>query len=217
MTVENAKRTRRGEEGVVLLMVVLLVVMFSGLGLLALRHTQGEMRSSGAYLDGTQAAAAAESAIIMAATDMRKNWRYPNSANTCVNYYTRFHQALVGSTQTGIQTGFSDIFNSADNCEHLGTLPVDSLNGTSPTALTGGPLVHGYSSVQLTQDAPRIAPPPPGFSSDDQARTYDWYYFTVTGRAQYGYGPDTTVSAVRGAAVVRAHMKIGPLDSIDVN
>lgn len=229
----NENRVHRGEEGVVLLMVILLVVMFSGLGLLAMRHVQGELRSSGAYMDSTQAAAAAEAGVMMTATDMRRNWRYPNDANQCPNYYAQFHTALLAGKKDGILTGFSRVFNSEDNCDHLGGLPVAGLRGLAPLALTAGPLTHGYATVNLYQAAPESAPPPPGYSSDDAPRTYDWYYFTVTSRAAYGFGgassaPDVDtdteadteageVASVRGNAVVRAHMKIGPVDSIGSN
>lgn len=222
-------RSRKGEEGVVLLMVLLLVVMFSGLGLLALRHTQGELRSSGAYMDSTQAAAAAEAAVVMVATDMRRNWRYPNASNKCLNYYAKFQQAVENNAQENIKIGFSDVFNTSDDCSHIGHLPVSVLNGGEALALTGGPLAQGFADVTLSQDAPRMAPPPPGYSSDDEARTYDWYYFTVTSRAEYGYGAEAVsetdtdieesdeVTTVRGNAVVRSLMKIGPVDSIGAN
>jgi hypothetical protein len=217
---QPTKRRRKGEEGVVLLMVVLLVAMFSGLGLLAMRHTQGELRSANAYLDSTQASAAAEAAVMMVATDMRANWRYPNSTNTCLNYYARFQQAIqVDGLTDNITIGFSDVFNTATNCDHRGSVPLASLSGDAPLALTGGPLANGYADVTLFQAAPTIAPPPPGFSSDDESRTYDWYYFTVTSRAVYGYGPSLSNAAdddliIRGNAVVKSHMKIGPVDAI---
>jgi len=235
---EPKSRRRSGEEGVVLLMVILLVVMFSGLGLLALRHVQGELRSSSAYMDSTQAAAAAETAIMMTATDMRRNWRIMNDPDKCPNYYDQFGLALQAGTTGNIKTGFSDIFNGASDCptESLGKLPVASLSGTAPTALTltgdgAGPLAHGYADVDVSQISPQRAPPPPGFSADDASRTYDWYYFTVTSRARYGYGggslvvttdtdgdTDTEgVSSMEGNAVMRAHMKIGPVDSLQSN
>lgn len=217
--IENRRQSvprRKGEEGVILLMVVLLVALFSGLGLLAMRHTQGELRSANAYLDATQASAVAESAIMMVATDMRSNWRYPNES-PCLNYYAGFSQA--GNTATDIELGFSDIFNSStDTCEE-GKVPLERLSGATPLALTGGPLAYSYADVSISQAAPVIAPPPPGFSNDDESRTFDWYYFTVTSRATYGY-PSTGLTAageervIRGEAVVRSHMKIGPVDSI---
>lgn len=213
-------RKAEKQDGVVLLMVLLLVVLFSGLGLLAMRHTQGDLRSSGAYLNSTQAAAAAESAIMMVATDMRRNWQYPNESS-CLNYYNRFQQAMYNSENEKIKIGFSDVFNTSDAaCEHRGRVPLNALRGAAPLALTGGPLSHGYADVQLYQTAPEIAPPPPGFSSDDEASTYDWYYFTVTAEAAYGYGPslgENDALTVKGSAVVRSHMKIGPVDSIGSN
>jgi hypothetical protein len=203
-----------------LLMVVLLILMFSGLGLLAMRHLQGELRSSGAYMDSTQAAAAAESAVMMVATDMRRNWRYPNDANKCLNYYSSFQKAMVTGQVNDIQIGFSDVFNQDADCSHIGHVPLSTLNGKAPLAVTGGPFSSGYADVELSQVAPEIAPPPPGFSNDDEARTYAWYYFTVTGRAIYGNGEGLTNPAspiVRGSAVVRAHMKIGPVDAVGSN
>ena len=218
------KRRRRGEEGVILFMVIMLVVMFSGLGLLAMRHTQGELRSANAYMDSTQASAAAESAVMMVATDMRRNWTYPNLSDKCLNYYSRFQQASYNSVISNIQTGFSDVFDTAvSGCNFMGTVPFAGLNGTAALADTGGPLAAGYAAVKLTQDWPQMAPPPPGFSSDDEARNYAWYYFTVTSQAAYGYdfsGGGSPVSLpvsdgiIRGNAVVRSHMKIGPVKTL---
>ena len=215
---QTAGRRRQGEEGVILLMVVLLVALFSGLGLLAMRYTQGELRSANAYLDATQASAVAESAIMMVATDMRSNWRYPNES-PCLNYYAGFTKAVQGGTVADIELGFSDRFNTDKDVCEKGKVPFANLKGEAPLAITGGPLSSSYADVTLSQDAPVIAPPPPGFSSDDESRTFDWYYFTVTSRAQYGYTWSGLSEAgeervVRGQAVVRSHMKIGPVDSI---
>ena len=58
-----------GQEGAILFVVMLLIIMFTGLGLLAMRHTRQELRSTGAYFDNMQAASLAESALAMAATD----------------------------------------------------------------------------------------------------------------------------------------------------
>ena len=58
-----------GQEGAILFIVMLLIIMFTGLGLLAMRHTRQELRSTGAYFDNMQAASLAESALAMAATD----------------------------------------------------------------------------------------------------------------------------------------------------
>jgi Tfp pilus assembly protein PilX len=215
----RTNRRQKGEEGVVLFMVILLVALFSGLGILAMRHTQGELRSANVYMDSSQAAAVAEAAIMMVATDMRRNWRYPN-ATACVNYYTRFQQAIQSNQTNDIQIGFSDVFNNDANCANIGTVPVAGLQGAAPLAETGGPLSNSYAAVTLTQAAPMIAPPPPGFSSDDENRTYNWYYFTVTSRAAYGYGSSSVSPTVRhpkiirGEAVVRSHMKIGPVDAL---
>lgn len=243
-----------------MLMVVLLVIMFTGLGMLAIRHTRGELRSAGAFMDSAQAAAAAETAVLMVATDMRRNWRRQN--DRCPDsYYTAFQRAIddealnPDNSDTDpdndmsineITIGFSDSFNHAgygDNtCDHKGGVPVPGLvpkendEGVSlPAALYGplaatawgtdvngdpvgvGPLAAGFGEVHIKQGHPIIAPPPPGFSSDEENRTYDWYYFSVTCDAMYG--PESALetgarSAVRGRATVRSYMKIGPIDSI---
>ena len=77
---------RKSEAGVIMLLVVLLVVMFTGLGLLAMRHTRGELRSGGAFRDSVQAESAAEAGILMVATDIRANWASV-SASGCDSYY----------------------------------------------------------------------------------------------------------------------------------
>jgi hypothetical protein len=224
-------RRRKGEEGAVLLMVVLLVVVFSGLGLMAMRYTRGELRSAGAYMDSAQAAAAAEAAILMVATDMRRNWRASNSEATCKNYYDQFQEKVQEAASnddtvaSDFAVGFSDAFNQEGDCSHAGSVPFDFLRGETgaPLALTGGPMASGFASVQLSQAEPQLAPPPPGFSSDDESRTYEWYYFSVRSLAAYGphaeYGSETTPapSVTRGHAEVRAEMKIGPIDAIRSN
>ncbi len=240
-----------------MLMVVLLVIMFTGLGMLAIRHTRGELRSAGAFMDSAQAAAAAETAVLMVATDMRKNWRRQN--DRCPdNYYTAFQKAIGdealnpdnsdtdpdnNTSIDEITIGFSDSFNhNDDNCDHKGSVPVPGLvpktndegvdlpaSMYGPLAATAwgadvngdpvsvGPLAAGFGEVHIRQGHPVIAPPPPGFSSDEENRTYDWYYFSVRCDAMYGPAADLerdSRSGVRGRATVRSYMKIGPIDSI---
>ena len=221
-------RHRKGEQGVILLLVVLLVVVFSGLGLLAMRYTRGELRSAGAFMDSTQAAAAAEAAILMIATDLRKNWIEENDEATCPTLKAQFTLEIFEAVaedkmvDLDIAVGFSDAFNQQGDCSHAGGVPFGFLQGheDAPLAITGGPLDSGYANVELTFSEPIEAPVPEGNVIEGLEETMIWYYFTVTSVAHYGPHADIGTEAnpapavTRGRAVVRADMMIGPLSKI---
>lgn len=197
-------RKRKRQRGAVLLMVLLLVVMFTGIGLLAIRHIRGEMRSAGAYRDSLQAAAIAEAAISLVATDMRLYWDYTCAASGD-NYSTQFH-ALSGSN-TGLRLKFSPAFRANADCpDDPGLIPDVELSGGSGLAKTSF-FSDSVAGVTITQDYPVEAPPPPGFSDDENSK---FYYFNVESTATYGH-KDTPSGMERGEAVARSRMLIGPL------
>lgn len=205
-------RTEKGQRGIVMLVIMLLILMFTGLGLLAMRHTQGELRAAGAYQDAAQASDAAEAAIALAATDMRLNFDRINSTG-CANYANQFTQA---TTEVDIPISFSEVFD--DGSCNTSRVPVAGLNGGA-IARTAQ-LANMRALVVATQDRPSIAPKPPGYStSSDDPRTYEWYYFSVKTDAQVGQGDILTVDTddlasrmyAAGHATARARMVIGPL------
>jgi Tfp pilus assembly protein PilX len=103
----QVKRNRkRGKEGgLVLLMVLLLVIMFTGLGLMAMRHTQGEIRSSGAYMDSLQASALAEGALAMAVTDIKENYSFYKHENPpCGGAYSNYMAQFTDRKSTRLNS-----------------------------------------------------------------------------------------------------------------
>jgi hypothetical protein len=207
----KSHRHRPGEEGVVLLLVLLLVIMFTGLGLLAMRHTQGELRSASSYMDATQATEAAEAAIMMAATDMKHNWSATSDCASRINYATAFLNARNSGQRDGITVPFSDRFSqTCDPDAGPELMPDPGLNGTEPLAKTDM-LSRAFAKVSLEYSTPVPAPPPPGFSTDIEGLTYCWRYVSTRSEAQFGYGATEASKVTSGNAVVSSHMKIGPV------
>ncbi|MCU0663816.1 MAG: PilX N-terminal domain-containing pilus assembly protein [Myxococcota bacterium] len=209
-------RTPTSQDGNVLVMVMLLVLLFSGLGVLVMRHMQGEMRSSLAYYDATQAGAAAEGAVAMVATDLMLNYDAPAVAGQ--NYM----DAFAANRETGLvelPLEFSSFFDT-DDTYTAGELPDANLNGrftdpATPVADTSvaPAMASGTAQVQVVHMPRYPAPPPPGYSNDDASTSNTvFYYFEV--RADARYGPQlgrTAPSVVEGYARARTRMMIGPL------
>ncbi len=192
-----------------LLMVLLLVILFSGLGLMAMQHTCTELRTAGAYLDNNQAAAVAEAAIAMVATDMRLYWDYRCNGTTA--YYSQFADATLNQLPP-YTLQFSPAFDNStgdNSCPtSAGQVPDGELAGTTDF---GSHTTGSRASVTLTHGAPTCAPCPSGFSGGD---TYAWYWFTATSQATYGPA-QTAAQVIRGTATVDARMMIGPLLAFD--
>ncbi len=203
-------RAHRRQQGAVLLIVLLLVVLFSGLGVMAMRHTQAELRSAGAYLDGTQAALVAEAGIAMTGTDIKLNWNetrdWPGGTEDWPPYKRQF-ELSAGTTDNELQLTFSPMFGGVVNT--AGTLPDDEFRGTRALAATSL-LATARATTQLVHEQPIIAPTEAGFSnSQDDNITYSWYYFTARNVATYG-SPLANVNDI-GRAEAQSRMVIGPL------
>jgi Tfp pilus assembly protein PilX len=207
---QGKERHLERQEGMVLLMVLLLVLLFTGLGLLAMRHTQGELRSAASYMDSAQATEAAEAAVMMAATDMKINW---DRNHACQNYKTRLcDDPNNGVVRTGIPVTFSRRFDSSGSCDT--GVPDPGLSGAEPLAETDA-LSTNYAEVNLTFAAAERAPAPPGNSNDlnseTEHQTYGWFYITATSAARFGADPTLYPMAPSGRAQVTSNMKIGPI------
>ena len=218
---EAEKRARRAEsqKGLVLLVVMLLVIMFTGLGLVGMRYTRLEFRSAGAYMDSTQAAALIEAAIAMVATDMRRNWDLPPGDN----YMTQFEEAEELGDTDEIRIHFSTsqvapTFDPAGDFVGEGDagpqVPDWRLSGKDGTPLAETSVLSIASAeVNLIHSMYEPAPPPPGFSSsNEENQSFGWFYFEVTGWATYGepQAVDNPLFA-RGRARARSRMLIGPI------
>ncbi|MCP4676595.1 MAG: hypothetical protein GY854_13995 [Deltaproteobacteria bacterium] len=216
--IDHCKRhRRRQQEGVVMLLVMLLVLMFTGLGLMAMRHTRGELKSAGAYLDGVQGASFAEMPILMAVTDMRLNW-----SRTCAddeNYITQFRSNVASGNLDDMVVRFSPAFFIDDvNDPPEPSTSCSGADGGVP-GLNGIPLAETpilsnmLVSASLSHSVPLEMPPPSGFSFKEQNQTYTWYSFRIRSTYEYGAATRPTESSYYTWAqtTARAMVYMGPM------
>jgi hypothetical protein len=207
----ESRRGRSGEAGYVLIIVLLLIIMFMGFGVLAMRHTQMELRSSGAYLDAAQAADLVEGALALVATDLRSSSDYYE--------YQYLASETTATADGGVDDGAyeiplnEDLFNGSGcndaanpSCiAYLSTLPTGGLYREMET-------LYGVDvKTAVTHREPEVGPCPPGFSCfDDQ--NYGWYTFTVDATTAYGSpGKSSTTVFELGRAVGKGRMTVGPV------
>ena len=217
--ITHSKKRCEQQEGIVMLLILLLVLMFTGLGLMAMRHTRGELRTTGAYLDNLQAAALAEAAIIMTAADMRLYWDYgcknlsdPDNPNNDIDYEYQYRNFYSGSPDR--QMSFSPAFQGGDpdNCTAgTGQLPDPRLNGQLPLAITES-LSFPRASVTVTHKPYECAYVMEGDSGETD-RTFDYYWITVEAEADYGE-PSNAPLVSLGHAKARARMYLARLPRV---
>lgn len=202
---------RRGERGTVLLVVILLVIMFTGLGLLAMRHTRQELRSTGAYLDSAQAAELAEGAVALVATDLRLSSDY---------YQFMFISSNFEQIEAAGDAGVEGEQYTIPLSEILAEPDAGSTEDGRITYLSGPlatnddeALLYGVAgNTQVSQSGPVMAPCPPGFSCFDE-QNYGWYYFTVNSTASFGPNVADPAEPLfeRGRAQARGRVVVGPI------
>jgi hypothetical protein len=214
---------RRAERqgGAVLLLTLLFVAMFSGLGILAMRHTQAELRSAGTYVDSAQAELLAVAGIAMIATDIKTNWskkdlNWSAEWSTYKDQFTAMeYEALSGDDdddtdnthEPRVELKFSPMFGGG--AHDAGVLPDEQLTGVMQLGATSV-LANAFVTTEMKHEMPILAPSEAGFSSSsDDNVTYSWYYFTTTNKAYFG-SPETHKRS-QGQAVARSRMVIGPL------
>ncbi|MBN2529826.1 MAG: pilus assembly PilX N-terminal domain-containing protein [Deltaproteobacteria bacterium] len=179
------------QRGFVLIMVLLLIIMISGIGLLAIRHSRQEALSTGAYVDSTRAVALVESAMAVAITDLRSSPDY---------YRLRFlspkaggseeAQEIIGDKNNLWQVQYA--FSLSDNFYTKGVpgtctfaegtdCPPGFMPDLSDVSSSSN---ENYQTV-ITYDAPLVGPCPPGYSCfDDQ--NYGWYIFGINVSVRFG-------------------------------
>jgi Tfp pilus assembly protein PilX len=197
----------------VLIIVLLLIIMFTGFGVLAMRHTQAELRSSGAYLDATQAGDLVEGALALVATDLRSS----------SDYYEYQYLAAEGSAAAdgGVDDGAYEIplngglFGGSD-CGDTANPSCIAYLSTSADPAAGlyremGELYGVSVLTKVTHRQPEVGPCPPGFSCfDDQ--NYGWYTFTVDATTSYGSSSKSSSTLFElGRAVGKGRMTVGPV------
>ena len=208
-------RGRSGERGTVLLVVILLVLMFTGLGLLAMRHTRQELRSTGAYMDSAQAGKLAEGAVAIVATDLRLSSDYYQFMFTSSNFEQIEAAGDAGVQGEQYEIPLSDLLAEPD----AGTSDdgkISYLSGTLATNPDEAALYGVVGNSVVTQGGPVMAPCPPGFSWFDE-QNYGWYYFTVNSTATFGPDPGNITSVPDtplyefGRAKARGRVTVGPI------
>jgi hypothetical protein len=220
-----------GQEGAILFVVMLLIIMFTGLGLLAMRHTRQELRSTGAYFDNMQAASLAESALAMAATDIKLSSDFYRAAFSSADF------AIIAA-DAGLDNDYEIPLNPEPGKREIGTHPVlfDTVLGGYCDDHTGtvSACVHQLSypvsgstdfdnmmgtwaRTTIGQTPPKIGPCPPGYSCSDE-QNYGWYIFTVDATSIYGQGGNGLSAPVpnannyaQGRAQARGIMTVGPI------
>jgi len=216
------RHNKKGQDGAILIIVMMLVLMFTGLGLLAMRHTRHELKSAGAYMDATQAGALVEGALAMVSTDLRQSadyyqWKYNSTdatSSSTLSFYAQQYEiplnpGLFNDTVVGTICDFTD-----------NTVPGGCIKELS-SPLTGNDAMYGAKVLtSLSHNQPIIGPCPPGFScSGDQ--NYTWYIFTVNATATYGPNDGAAVDLAagyneddlfgRGRAQGRGRLTVGPI------
>jgi len=235
------ERRRTGEDGFVLLLVSLLIIVFGTLGILSLRHTRSDLRSATSYQDATQAGLLSESGIAITSADMALNWDFfPIAGGTgCRGYrwqfeeFARLHPTLVPPTpseQNPLESQYTDLYSN-QTCtsgvlDSNGTqMPVDNPNSNVDAGLaSASPLMGGATSnVRNRIIGIRDVPAPRDFSQpSDSNQTVGWYQIEMMVTASAGERLDPSVTnpqdlqTVRGQARARALVKLGPVTKIAV-
>ncbi len=219
---EIAHASRNRQEGGILLIVLFFIIMFTGLGLLAMRHTRAELRSAGHYLDNSQCGELARAGTAMAATDLRLYFDercdddrshlndLSNLIYTPPPYKLRFSPAFQG-----------DIWPANDCPVSAGSVPdpedVGAFQADAGLALS--PIISAEPRAKLTMEhsTPLRAVPPPGFSVNCEDWTYCWYDFRFVSRAEYGIIRSSTQKSrfVSSGCSDRGQMRVGPIRKFD--
>jgi len=214
-TVTKERRRRRGEAGYVLIIVLLLIIMFTGFGILAMRHTQAELRSAGAYLDATQAGDLVEGALALVATDLRSSADYYE-----YRYLAEESEAMADG---GVDDGTYDIplndqlFTGSPCGDDAPPSCISYLSTPDTGDLTTGLYremgdLYGVNVMTtVSHEEPEVGPCPPGFSCFDE-QNYGWYTFTIDATASYGSpGKSSSTLFELGRAVGKGRMTVGPI------
>jgi PilX N-terminal len=202
---------QKEQEGAALLIVVMLVVLFSGLGLLAVRNTGSEMRAASAFKDRIQAALLAETAIGMLATDLRLYWDFPNISSGCRNWKGQFAEYRDNGQTSDLMLNFSDVFVTDGSICEDNLVPHPNMNGGSvaETAVLGGPTAR----VTIRHRMPVDTEAETGYSNEDSGNPTVRFYRFMT-RIQATYGVDNSFGNAmfaRAQATARGEITVGPL------
>ena len=221
----------QGQEGAILFVVMLLIIMFTGLGLLAMRHTRQELRSTGAYFDNMQAASLAESALAMAATDIKLSSDFYRAAFSSAEYSLLTADAGLepdyeiplnpepGKREDGTHPILFDEVLGGYCAANVGTVPacVHQLSYPISGDTNFDDMMGVWARTTIKQTTPKVGPCPPGYSCSDE-QNYGWYICTVDAASIYGQGGNGLSASVpsgfnyaQGRAQARGIMTVGPI------
>lgn len=180
---------RTAQRGFVLIIVLLLIIMISGLGLLAVRHSRQEARSTGAYVDSTHAIALVESGMAMAITDLRAS---PDWYRQEFTVPENMIPGAIDMWELEYDIDFSaDLFGVGPAVCKDSTPPAGCKGDLSKDDTASALAIGDFASYQtlITYDSPLVGPCPPGYSCfDDQ--NYGWYVFGINVVARFGTAPN---------------------------
>ncbi len=204
----------RTQRGFVLIMVLLLVILISGLGLLAVRHSRQEARSTGAYVDSTQAVALVESAMAVAITDLRASPDYYREHFITPNTGT---MEIVGDDMNLWEVKYAfmlsdDFFTTGTTATCNPASDTDCPQGFIPDLSNLSSGTNADYQTIITYDPPLVGPCPPGYSCfDDQ--NYAWYVFGVNVTVRFGtsYAFWNTQFVETARATGKGRVTIGPI------
>lgn len=174
------------QRGFVLIIVLLLIIMISGLGMLAVRHSRQEARSTGAYVDSTQAVALVESGMAVAITDLRTSPDYYRQtfSNSGVAVQTNPSVTDMFHMEFAIKLS-NTFFVGSDQSDCDAAYDVPGCIGDLTRTVSGD---NASYRTLITYNLPMVGPCPPGYSCfDDQ--NYGWYVFGINVNAQFGTEP----------------------------
>ena len=209
----------QSQRGFVLIIVFTIIILASGLGLMAVRHSRQEARSTGAYVDSTQAIALAESAMAVAITDLRKAPDYykimfsdPSSQIATADLWDIRYAIDLSAQNFPGNNGTSGVCGIIPDrgCSSILSSPEYDEGGGA----TGDDLYPGSEfATVITYDTPLVGPCPPGFSCfDDQ--NYGWYVFGINVEARYGVQSQWLLGSKfveHGRALGSGRVTIGPI------
>jgi hypothetical protein len=206
----SKSRNRAQQRGMVILVVMLLIILFTGLGILAMRHTRLELRATGAYRDATQAAALADGALAIVATDLRISsdyyqFMFLNSEYDGMSVDGGVEEYEIPLSED-LQLASGDAGPATD-----GIIP--QLSGTLASNPELGALYGAEAITRVKHTAPALGPCPPGYSCNDE-QNYAWYYFLVNATADYGpqvSGNPEHPLYESGRARARGRVMVGPV------
>lgn len=210
----TSKKSKQ-QSGIVMLTVLLLIIMFTGLGILAVRQTTNELRSVRLYGESEQAKACAEGTLTLLISDIDPN-TWANTNRTCTGTARETYQFQFDGANFPADGLITASLNLNPNClDYLpGEPPNPYLSGRQNLTVTGYDPSNSLTAVcdgQIVFRPPYRVTPPSGNQTNVENETMEWKQFEAQSTASYGLPPGILENYPRGQATANAQMIIGPL------